>query len=1148
MIEKLIEVLQESEKLRELTAEQFSDIFWLALQQFRLSGLNNLEESNQTELSVKNQNHSQEEEKGKIEDTQGEKSDPKDSPNKANVYQKTDQTEEQASSGVGIVPIRLPDAETLPKELELGRALKALCHRLPSIYDTVLDEVATTERIANEKLWIPVQKPALEPFFEELDLVVDEATSMLPWGETILQLRQLLENLGAFGNIRTWSLSSHDGTKVQIRPRMGYAVCQHDNRSPKELVNPNGRRLVLVVSDCASPFWRNGVQQGLQHQNIIWSLKTWADNGSVAIVQMLPRWLWGKTSLRFGSLVELAQPVSGIINGPLQVRTLSFLDEIDENKDIKIPILTLEPEKAATWSQMVTGISPVWTSGVAFPWNGNPSTGDGETDGSSIELTAKDRFQRFRLTASQMARRLAGLVAASPIVTLPVIRMIQQEMLPQSDQVHVAEILLGGLVELKSEIALESDINPNEVEYQFINGVNEILLDSLPTTDKTEVKKNLIEHLTKHIADRIGLSINTFAGFLNDPRQLVPLPWESNPIAQLTVEKLRELGGDYAGLAKELERRNKWYAPVKAALLVGVSEGIDIVALNTPINDIEAIKEVLEEPTIGEFDTVTVLHNPTISQLEIEIYQFFSNREPDDTLLFYYSGHGLRDRLFNKFYLATSNTEKDTDGSLIPPTAVATTYLQEQITNSRSNKQVIILDCCFSEAFVQGMKVKGDLEIKTELGGNGRAILVSSSDKQFSFEEKDSELSIYTRYLVEGLKTGAAALPGYQWITPQGLHEYVSQKVNEVAPAMTPKFYSINEGFNIHVAHSPQSDPKLQYRREAANKIRKGKINAINRRYLDRLGKKLKLTSEEAKAIESSILQPYQEYQQKLKEYRETLSEFLEQEKTLTDSTLSDLKDFQNILGLRDEDVEPIHQKLISPPSSPPQPRASQFCTLAFLRGAESLGLSLLWMMLLQKWDAPPQPSTVTPPKLQRPQPIPIPPPIDQIELTSKKGVHYNKLRKLLEEGKWKEADQETADVMLKAAVSERLGWLGESDINNFPCDDLRTIDQLWVKYSNGKFGFSVQKKIWYEELNGTSRKDEKIWYEFCDRVGWRKGGTYVSYSDFTFELQDTTPVGHLPWEIFRRCGVRGVFRRHGRVLWLVERFRLFSRAWQCNL
>jgi HTH-type transcriptional regulator/antitoxin HigA len=60
------------------------------------------------------------------------------------------------------------------------------------------------------------------------------------------------------------------------------------------------------------------------------------------------------------------------------------------------------------------------------------------------------------------------------------------------------------------------------------------------------------------------------------------------------------------------------------------------------------------------------------------------------------------------------------------------------------------------------------------------------------------------------------------------------------------------------------------------------------------------------------------------------------------------------------------------------------------------------------------------------------------------------------------------------------------NSIENFPCDDLRTIDQLWVKYSQGRFGFSVQKKIWLE-VGGKVDYDTEC--KLGDRVGWRKGG-----------------------------------------------------------
>jgi hypothetical protein len=122
--------------------------------------------------------------------------------------------------------------------------------------------------------------------------------------------------------------------------------------------------------------------------------------------------------------------------------------------------------------------------------------------------------------------------------------------------------------------------------------------------------------------------------------------------------------------------------------------------------------------------------------------------------------------------------------------------------------------------------------------------------------------------------------------------------------------------------------------------------------------------------------------------------------------------------------------------------------------------------------------------------------------------MDYSKLRDLLKAGKWKEADAETLRVMLAVAKRGKEGWLNEKHIDVFPCADLRTIDQLWVKYSSGKFGFSVQKRI-YQGLGGTKKYNEEIWDKFGDKVGWRKRGDWLLYEDITFDKK--APEGHLP-------------------------------------
>ncbi|MEG4285312.1 serine/threonine-protein kinase [Microcoleus sp. A006_D1] len=131
----------------------------------------------------------------------------------------------------------------------------------------------------------------------------------------------------------------------------------------------------------------------------------------------------------------------------------------------------------------------------------------------------------------------------------------------------------------------------------------------------------------------------------------------------------------------------------------------------------------------------------------------------------------------------------------------------------------------------------------------------------------------------------------------------------------------------------------------------------------------------------------------------------------------------------------------------------------------------------------------------------------NEVQLVSAVGMDYRNLRDLLAAGKWKEADEETSKVMCKVAGKEY--WLDIESIDNFPCEDLRTIDQLWVKYSDGRFGFSVQKRI-HQSLGGTGELDIKIWKAFGDLVGWRKNGRLLYYyKDLTFSTK--APEAHLP-------------------------------------
>ena len=123
----------------------------------------------------------------------------------------------------------------------------------------------------------------------------------------------------------------------------------------------------------------------------------------------------------------------------------------------------------------------------------------------------------------------------------------------------------------------------------------------------------------------------------------------------------------------------------------------------------------------------------------------------------------------------------------------------------------------------------------------------------------------------------------------------------------------------------------------------------------------------------------------------------------------------------------------------------------------------------------------------------------------------FQKLEALLKAGKWREADLETWELMKKLTKREQEGYLRVEDVKNFPRQELRKMDQLWVKYSNGKFGFSVQKQIWLELGGKLDGKADWDTFEFLgDHVGWRNPEWEVdSYDSYTFSTNALS--GHLP-------------------------------------
>ena len=226
----------------------------------------------------------------------------------------------------------------------------------------------------------------------------------------------------------------------------------------------------------------------------------------------------------------------------------------------------------------------------------------------------------------------------------------------------------------------------------------------------------------------------------------------------------------------------------KFALIIGNTEYIDsgLAQLTAPGKDAEDFARVLKDKEIGAFDDVKVVVNePSASVIEA-IDAFFDQKKPDDMLVLYFSGHGIKDEA-GSLYLAFMNTIR----SRLRSTAIKSDYIREAMDQSRSKRQVLILDCCNSGAFPQGTKAElgGSMGVTKAFQGYGRFVLTASDATQFAWEGDkvigETDNSLFTHFLVKGLE-GEADSDGDGKITVDELYDYAFDQISRVTPKQTP--------------------------------------------------------------------------------------------------------------------------------------------------------------------------------------------------------------------------------------------------------------------------------------------------------------------------------------------------------------------------
>jgi hypothetical protein len=126
------------------------------------------------------------------------------------------------------------------------------------------------------------------------------------------------------------------------------------------------------------------------------------------------------------------------------------------------------------------------------------------------------------------------------------------------------------------------------------------------------------------------------------------------------------------------------------------------------------------------------------------------------------------------------------------------------------------------------------------------------------------------------------------------------------------------------------------------------------------------------------------------------------------------------------------------------------------------------------------------------------------VSLQSDRGIDYQLLQVLLIEQDFQQSDRLTLEKLCELAGEKAVNrqWLYFSEIDRFPVTDLQTINTLWLTYSEGNFGFSVQRELWLAQ----GKNFNKLW----EKIGWKKSNNWTRYpNEFIWDL--SAPRGHLP-------------------------------------
>ncbi|MFJ9850018.1 SAV_2336 N-terminal domain-related protein [Streptomyces sp. NPDC101150] len=417
-------------------------------------------------------------------------------------------------------PARVPGGRALPDAQQLGRALRPLRRSRDHPHRTVTDIEATVRLAAETGFLDVVSRPDQERRWSAV-LLVDCSPSLQVWGPLAAELRALLARSTVFRSVEVHVIDPQDPAASLVSRRAAARAS-----------------MTFVLTDGTSPGWRS--------PQAVRALTAWGRGGPVAVLNPLPRRLWRGTALDARPRLLAAPGEFDPVGRLIVCDALSGERDPDADGLLALPVLHPTASALEQWAGLVTrpGVPHLIETALLdeAPLPAPPPRPHG---------TAEELLTHFRGAFSPEAYRLAVRLSAIRPLTTPLMQLVRAATMRDAGPTHVAEILLGGLLERTDRArdaaaarTLDRALGPTppgqvvQPVYDFRPGVRELLFSGLGTEAAVEV----VEAVGRSLEPYMG-RLPDFPVLMGDDEGELRLHASARAFAVLASPVLERMGG-----------------------------------------------------------------------------------------------------------------------------------------------------------------------------------------------------------------------------------------------------------------------------------------------------------------------------------------------------------------------------------------------------------------------------------------------------------------------------------------------------------------------------------------------------------------------------------------------------------------------------